>query len=229
MTGFTSYLLGGLKRRWRRQRRRQKVGRAYDMALEIACELPPGVRILDVGCGNGFIAHHLASLLHSKVVGLDVGNTTHARIDYVRYDGENFPMADGSFDVILLCYVLHHAGDARSVLKEVNRVLTPGGVVVIYEDIPRAGWDRLVCWSHSKRWQPRTGRCSFRLEAEWSQLFTPDYEVVSERPLSRWRNFAHPVSRQRFLLRSKNAQAVEMAQFVSNVPAESPDEICIAA
>ncbi|HLA10197.1 MAG TPA: class I SAM-dependent methyltransferase [Pyrinomonadaceae bacterium] len=229
MKSFAIDLLRGLTRRWRRQRRRQKVGRAYDMALEIASELRPGVRILDVGCGNGFIAHHLASLLHSKVVGLDVGNTTNARIDYVRYDGENFPMADGSFDVILLCYVLHHAVDARLVLKEVNRVLTSGGVVVIYEDIPRAGWDRLVCWSHSRRWQPRTGRCSFRLEAEWYQMFTADYEVVSERPLSRWRNFAHPVSRQRFVLRSKNAKAVEMPQVVGKVPADSPDEICIAA
>jgi cyclopropane fatty-acyl-phospholipid synthase-like methyltransferase len=34
--------------------RRRKVGRAYDMALEIARILKPGSAVLDVGCGNGF-------------------------------------------------------------------------------------------------------------------------------------------------------------------------------
>jgi len=52
-------LLHGAQRRWRRERRRRKVGRAYDMALEIARCLPRQSRVLDVGCGNGFIAHHL--------------------------------------------------------------------------------------------------------------------------------------------------------------------------
>src|SRR5882672_2177478 len=53
----------GIRRRWRRERRRRRVGRAYDMALEIAHLIPTDSRVLDVGCGSGFIAHHLASLI----------------------------------------------------------------------------------------------------------------------------------------------------------------------
>ena len=230
MTRFTSYLFGGLKQRWRRQRRRQKVGRAYDMALEIARQLPRGACILDVGCGNGFIAQHLAALLRSKVVGLDVAATTDAAIDYVRYDGSRFPVRAASFDVVLLCYVLHHAADAGLVLAEVSRVLKTGGLAIIYEDMPRAGWDRMVCWSHNRRWEPRTGRCSFRLDYAWHQLFKAGgYEVISQRRLSRWRNLAHPVSRQRFMLRAKQAQAVEPARVVNNAASGSPGEIYVAA
>ncbi|HEX5966447.1 MAG TPA: hypothetical protein VFY51_10975, partial [Pyrinomonadaceae bacterium] len=68
-------------------RRRRKVGRAYDMALEVARTLPPRANVLDVGCGNGFIAHHLTGLLGSTVVGLDVGAGPSARINYLPYDG----------------------------------------------------------------------------------------------------------------------------------------------
>src|SRR5947209_5670124 len=66
----------GLKRRWARERRRRKVGRAYDMALEIARLIPHGSEVLDVGCGNGFIAHHLSVMLGTSVVGIDVSIST---------------------------------------------------------------------------------------------------------------------------------------------------------
>src|SRR6185503_1662604 len=51
---------------------------AYEMALEVARVLPPRADVLDVGCGNGFIAHHLQSMLGKTVVGLDVGTNTAA-------------------------------------------------------------------------------------------------------------------------------------------------------
>src|SRR5689334_14338257 len=134
-----------IKRRFQRMRRRRKVGRAYDMALEVARALPArsNTRVLDVGCGNGFIAHHLTGLLGTTVVGLDVGTSTTARINYLPYDGRHFPVKDQSFDAVLLCYVLHHAQNAVLVLNEVSRVLREGGVAIIYEDIPSLWWDRM--------------------------------------------------------------------------------------
>ena len=50
------------------------------MALEVASVLPPRANVLDVGCGNGFIAHHLQGMLGTTVVGLDVGQQ-HRRAD----------------------------------------------------------------------------------------------------------------------------------------------------
>ena len=196
-------VLTTIQRRFKRMRRRRKVGRAYDMALEIARVVPAEADVLDVGCGNGFIAHHLTGLLGRPVVGLDVGDSTAARIKYLPFDGRHFPVRDQSFDAVLLCYVLHHAQDARLVLNEVSRVLRDGGLAIIYEDMPLLWWDRLVCWTHDRQWRGRTGPCTFRREHAWRKTFNlAGFEILSERPLSRWRNLAHPVSRRFFVLRT---------------------------
>jgi ubiquinone/menaquinone biosynthesis C-methylase UbiE len=194
-------LVHGLIRRWRRQRRRRTVGRAYDMALEIANIIPKGATVLDVGCGNGFIAHHLTCMLRASVVGIDVSQTTEARIPYLRYDGRHLPVRDQTFDVVLLCYVLHHAQNCSLVLAEIRRVMKTAGLVVVYEDMPSGGWNQAVCWVHDRKWRERSGPCTFRLASGWRRLFHAEgFQVIYERQLSRWRNLAHPVSRKLFIL-----------------------------
>jgi len=196
-----------IRRRWVRERRRRKVGRAYDMALEIARSIPRGSEVLDVGCGSGFIAHHLSALLGESVIGIDLASKAEAPIDYRCYDGQVFPVQNNSCDAVLLCYVLHHAQDVAVVLSEIRRVLRPGGLAVVYEDIPRTGWDKGVCWIHNRQWRGRTGACRFRSEAEWRTLFESyGLEIVSERRLSRCRNLIHPVRRQFYKL-MKNAHS----------------------
>jgi ubiquinone/menaquinone biosynthesis C-methylase UbiE len=194
---------GGLQRRWRRERRRRLVGRSYDMALELSRVLPRYSRVLDVGCGSGFIAHHLSAVLGATVTGLDLRRSADAPIDYMRYNGARFPVTDLSFDAALLCYVLHHAQDQQAFLREVRRVLRVGGMAVIYEDIPASWWDRLVCRAHDRAWRRRTGPCAFRREQEWRTLFeSSGFEVITERRLSRWRNLAHPVCRRLYVLKA---------------------------
>jgi len=186
----------GIKRRWLRERRRRKVGRAYDMALEIARVVPRGSEVLDVGCGNGFIAHHLSAMLSSRVIGIDVMEATQAAIDYRRYDGVHIPLAEHSVDAVLLCYVLHHARDASTLLREIKRVLRPAGLAVIYEDIPASLWDRFICWTHNLKWRKRSGACTFRGEVGWRSVFeAAGFEIIRERRLSRLRNLTHPVRR----------------------------------
>jgi SAM-dependent methyltransferase len=197
-----SRALTGLWRRLRRERRRRKVGRAYDMALEIARVVPRHSRVLDVGCGNGYIAHHLSAFLGSQVIGIDLNEMSEAPIDYRQFDGKVFPVRDQSIDAVLLCYVLHHAQDLNAVMNELRRVLRTDGLIVVYEDIPGFWWDRFVCRTHNLKWQSRTGRCTFRPDSEWRSLFgLAGFELIIERQLSRWRNLAHPVSRRFFLLR----------------------------
>jgi Methylase involved in ubiquinone/menaquinone biosynthesis len=196
-------LLATVSRRFRRMKRRRKVGRAYDMALEISRIVPAGSTVLDVGCGNGFIAHHLSGILNSTVVGLDVGRSSTSHINYLTYDGRHFPVADRTFDAVLLCYVLHHAQDARLVLDEVRRVLRDGGVTIVYEDNPSGLFDRAVCWTHNVQWKSRTGPCTFQLEAEWRKLFyLTGFTIIAQRELSRWRNISDPVARNFFLLQA---------------------------
>ena len=178
------------------------VGRAYDMALEVARVIPPEARVLDVAWQ--WLHRHTYGHARRDVVGIDLARGADAPIKYLRFDGMRFPVRDRSFDAVLLCYVLHHAQDFRVVLGEVRRVLRNGGLAVVYEDIPRCWWDRFICWGHDLRWRSRTGHCVFRREPEWRALFGSfGFEIVAERPLSRWRNLAHPVCRRLYVLKSK--------------------------
>jgi len=85
--------------------------------------MPRHSRVLDVGCGNGFIAHHLSAMVGAEVTGIDLDESAPAPIDYLRFDGSHFPVEDKSFDGVLFCYVLHHAQDLGAILSEVRRVL----------------------------------------------------------------------------------------------------------
>jgi SAM-dependent methyltransferase len=106
---------------------------------------------------------------------------------------------------VLLCYVLHHAQDPRLVLNEVSRVLRDGGLAIIYEDMPILWWDRMVCWTHDRQWRGRTGPCTFHAAHDWRRIFNlSGFEVVKERPLSRWRNLAHPVARRFFVIQANS-------------------------
>ena len=217
-------ILAGLKRRLAREQRRRKIGRAYDMALEIERFIPTGSDVLDVGCGNGYIAHHLCGLLRAKVLGIDVADTNEAAIDYRRYDGAHFPLADQSVDAVLLCYVLHHAEDALKLLLEAKRVVRGGGVIVIYEDIPATFWDQAICRIHNRQWQNLTGPCTFRNPTDWENVFRSlGFELNESRCLSRWRNLTHPVRRSLFVIRSlESAGSIP----VSSPPLGSRDDTC---
>lgn len=172
------------------------------MALEVARVIPLHSSVIDVGCGSGFINHHLSAMLGSNVIGIDLEEATEAPIDYRQFDGAHFPVGDQSADAVLLCYVLHHTQDLSVVMSELRRVLRDGGLAVVYEDIPEIWWDRFVCWTHNLKWEGRTGRCTFRPESEWRQLFSSvGFDIVSARRLSRWRNLVHPVSRTFYLLK----------------------------
>ncbi|MBC8029541.1 MAG: methyltransferase domain-containing protein [Pyrinomonadaceae bacterium] len=186
------------------------------MALEIARALPhafPAARVLDVGCGSGYIAHHLSAMLGTRVMGIDLDDTTEAPIDYRSFDGTRFPVETQSLDAVLFCYVLHHAQDLGTLLSEVRRVLRADGRVVVYEDNPGTWWDRIVCSVHNLQWRGRTGPCTFKTEAGWRRLFeSAGFDVARTRSLSRWRNLAHPVSRRFFVMELDSASGNEPEQ-----------------
>ena len=193
-----SRLVNGFKSRWRRQ----VIGRAYETAREVAAVIPHDANVLDVGCGHGFIAYHLTAMRAAKVTGLDLAQRVDAPINYMSYDGTHIPASDGSFDTVLLCYVLHHTQDISLVLNEVGRVLRSDGVAVVYEDIPQTWWDRIPLWAHNRKWQKRTGPCHFRSEPEWRKVFESyGFEIVAKNPISRWGFLFHPVSHMQYVLR----------------------------
>jgi SAM-dependent methyltransferase len=84
-------------------------------------------RVLDVGCGDKPYASWLSSA--DEHVGIDV--TAGPQVDVVIDPHEPWPLADGSFDAALCLQVIEHASDVDNLLSQTERVLRPGGRLVV--------------------------------------------------------------------------------------------------
>jgi SAM-dependent methyltransferase len=85
--------------------------------------LPLGVRVLDVGCGDGLISAVLQSKRRDiSLHGIDVLPRSQTFIPVDMFDGLTFPFASSSFDVVLFSDVLHHTPDPTVLLQEARRV-----------------------------------------------------------------------------------------------------------
>jgi ubiquinone/menaquinone biosynthesis C-methylase UbiE len=81
--------------------------------------------VLDIGCGEGWVADELVTRGLREVATVDVVDVRRARRhSFALYDGVHLPFPDGRFDVAMLNFVLHHVPDERKValLGEALRV-----------------------------------------------------------------------------------------------------------
>jgi SAM-dependent methyltransferase len=114
---------------------RQTTGpRAQEIALDALRAAAPR-RVLEVGCGRGELAARMRAELAAEVVALDQSERmvelTRARgIDAVVGDVQALPFADGSFDCAVAAWMLYHVDDLDAGLRELARVLRPGGRLV---------------------------------------------------------------------------------------------------
>jgi len=110
-------------------------------------------RVLEIGCGSGGPALHLARSIGCEITGVDlhedgVANATRmareagldARASFVRADAsEALPFASGSFEALLCVDAVNHLRDRASVFGEWARVLAPGGRVLFTDPITVTG------------------------------------------------------------------------------------------
>ena len=114
-------------------------------ALLAPLQLRPGCRVLDFGCGPGFVAEGMADIVGSagRVYGVDLNtrfvtnasnrNSASDSISFHPVDGNRIPLGDTSVDRLLCKNVLEYVPDAQTTLAEFRRVLEPGGRLLLID------------------------------------------------------------------------------------------------
>jgi arsenite methyltransferase len=106
--------------------------------------LKPGERVVDIGCGPGFLCESMAAAVGPAgcVVGIDIsddlirfaaGNKTGNTIDYRIGDATALPVDTAQFDLAVSTQVLEYVANADTALGEMFRVLRPGGRAFIFD------------------------------------------------------------------------------------------------
>lgn len=111
-----------------------------------ALGLTDGMKVLEIGSGPGFYTEHLTGLVpNGSVTGLeiDAGLIEHARrhlesrakttVTLVEGSAGDIPLPDASFDFAVARLVFQHLPDQATALREIRRVLRPGGRVAVVD------------------------------------------------------------------------------------------------
>jgi len=131
---------------------------------------PRGARALDVGCGTGRLVNAAQQSI-PIAVGVDVSARMLATARclrhgplFVRATAEDLPFASGTFDVVTATLSLRHWWDADRGVRELARVLSPDGVLVVADADLEEEATRL-----RRRWTfgPTHGRQLVQLLSRW--------------------------------------------------------------
>jgi ubiquinone/menaquinone biosynthesis C-methylase UbiE len=126
---------------------------AQDALLALAA-LKPGDRVLDAACGTGLVTFRAAALTapEGQVVGTDISEEMIAaargasggvgNVRFERMDAEDLKFSDGAFDAALCALGLMYVPDAEKAVRELHRVLRPGGraVAAVWGQRSKCGW-----------------------------------------------------------------------------------------
>lgn len=119
-----------------REFRKRAFGDTYKQVLERVSGIPVG-KVLDIGAGEGFLSLCLHKMGHS-VIACDVNKeqfktneVAFIEFDMINYAESHTVFPDESFDYIIVVEVLEHMENPRGLMREISRILRPGGFTVI--------------------------------------------------------------------------------------------------
>ncbi|QHQ60836.1 methyltransferase domain-containing protein [Anaerocolumna sedimenticola] len=138
-------------------------------------------RILDLGTGSGFLAFPIAQAdPENTVTGLDIAVRTLAQnrekasmmgltnLNFMDYDGINFPFEDNTFNYVVTRYALHHFPDIEKSFIEISRVLKTGGILFISDPTPNGIDD--IRFVDTFMQMKDDGHVKFYLKSEFTEL-----------------------------------------------------------
>jgi demethylmenaquinone methyltransferase/2-methoxy-6-polyprenyl-1,4-benzoquinol methylase len=174
-------------------------------ALVLAADPRAGDRVLDVATGTGMVAAELLRRCECSIVGIDQSAAMLARarkrfaaiegsrVELVEGQAEELPFADGSFDALTVTYLLRYVDDPAATMRELARVLRPGGRIASLEfGVPPLAPARWAWRLYTAAGLPALGRLASREWAEVGRFLGPSirgfYELHPlERIIGYWR------------------------------------------
>lgn len=175
---------------------------ARKMAEQCQEYIEKGEKILDLGCGSGIVASVFQDFFQAEVVGVDIADSTVRDISFQIMSGKEIPFPDNSFDSVLIAFVLHHAKDPVSLLKEAKRISRKR--IIVYEDLPEGPASSFFCRLHGfsfDRWFQNKKTTSFKKERDWKKIFNQlELDLIAEKEAS---SDLNPVQKKLFVLQKK--------------------------
>lgn len=160
------------------------------LAADVAPVPPAGGTVLDVGTGPGLLLVELARQRPDlRLSGIDLSDDMVAlaganlrregldgRVEVRQSDVAALPYPDASFDLVVSSFSLHHWGEVAPAVRELARVLRPGGTLRIYDlrSVPGGPLTAAVVETKElggqvpRRTLPKLGRLPLRLVACWT-------------------------------------------------------------
>jgi demethylmenaquinone methyltransferase / 2-methoxy-6-polyprenyl-1,4-benzoquinol methylase len=160
-------------------------------------------KVLDVATGTGMVASGLVARYGCRVVGLDQSEPMLARarakldrrlrlgerIELVRGEAEALPFGDAEFDHLTFTYLLRYVDDPASTLRELARVVKPGGRIASLEfGVPGSAPLRTLWRAWTRAGLPAIGRLASRDWYRVGRFLGPSIETLYQRyPLAEQR------------------------------------------
>ncbi len=142
-------------------------------ALVEAVDPQPPQRVLDVATGTGLVAFELVRRGRCEVVGVDQSEQMLAgarsrlaaapqlagQVQFVSGEAERLPFDDAEFDALTFTYLLRYVDDRLATMRELARVLKPGGRIGMVEfGVPQMALTRALWRVHTRVGLPMLGR-----------------------------------------------------------------------
>ena len=187
----TLELFRGLPERYDRMGALMSFGQdpRWRRAVVRALDPQPGQEVLDVATGTGMVAFALAR--HGcRVVGLDQSEAMlsgaqaklrtepELAVSFVRGEAEQLPFADRRFDALSFTYLLRYVDDREATMRELARVVKPGGRIAMVEfGVPSSAALRSLWRLQTRYVLPAVGRIASPAWYEVGRFLGPNIEA----------------------------------------------------
>jgi ubiquinone/menaquinone biosynthesis C-methylase UbiE len=166
-----------------------------DRVVELALSrVPAPHRVLDVGCGTGYVLRQLSGRLSqaAEFLGVDAAPTmievarsasADDRLTFALGTAERLPADDGAYDLVVSTTSFDHWGNQAAGIRECARALAPGGTLVLTDQFSRLLWPTML---GSRRGKARTRSRATRLitaaglrEPQWHRCYAVIIQSVT--------------------------------------------------